>query len=137
MTFLDTNVCLDLLTKRSPWHQSAETIIRYHLEQSMEIGISIISIPTIAYLLEKHHPNIEISEVLENIFTFLDVLDVTGEMTRRALAKSWADVEDSIQHECALHNAAQVIITRNKKDFAGSEIPVFTPDEWIELFINQ
>lgn len=33
MTFLDTNVCLDLIAKRSPWHEQAEVIVKYHIKK--------------------------------------------------------------------------------------------------------
>jgi len=39
--------------------------------------------------------------------------------------------EDGLQYQCALEESVDCIITRNKKDFFGSKIPVYTPDEFL------
>ena len=134
MTFLDTNVCLDLLAKRSPWHNDAEKIAEYHIRHSLEMGISVISVPTLSFLLKKHHKEIEPSTVLDKMLTFLNLLDVNSRMTKTAIQSRWDDIEDAMQHECALVHSANCIITRNKKDFTKSLIPVLTPGEWLEEF---
>lgn len=43
------------------------------------------------------------------------------------------DFEDAIQYETAVEGKCECIITRNKKDFYFSQIPVFTPEEFIKL----
>jgi hypothetical protein len=42
----------------------------------------------------------------------------------------WKDYEDSIQYITALSIDADVIITRNKKDFEKSTIPAKLPSEF-------
>lgn len=134
MTFLDTNVCLDLISGRSPWHKDAEKLVSIHIVQSLKIGISVISIPTLAYLLERHHTSVSVNQSLEHILTFMELLDVNKEMTLSAIHGEWSDIEDAIQHECAIYYGAGCIITRNKKVFSRAQIPVFTPGEWIQEF---
>ena len=136
MTFLDTNVCLDLLAKRSPWHNEAETLINWHINNSQKIAISVISVPMLSYLLKRYNKSINIKHVLQDLFQFAELLTVTDEMVKVAVSKSWNDIEDAIQHHCALTNQANCIITRNEKDFNLSEIPVFNPVEWIEEFVE-
>jgi len=134
MTFLDTNICLDLLAKRSPWHSDAEKIVGFHIRHSLELGISVISVPTLSFLLKKYHKELDASYVISKMLTFIDLLDVSGQMTETAIKSSWSDIEDAIQHECAVAHSADTIITRNKKDFSRSRLPVFTPGEWLEEF---
>lgn len=136
MTFLDTNICLDLLAKRSPWHREAETMIEWHIKKSQKLAISVISIPTLSYLLKRYHNSVNIKSVLQDLFQFTDLLNVSEKMVKEAVSKSWNDIEDAIQHECAIIHNARCIITRNEKDFKLSEIPVFNPAEWIEEFVQ-
>lgn len=49
-----------------------------------------------------------------------------------ALAADMKDFEDAFQYFSAINNAADVIITRNAKDFANAEIPVITAEEVIQ-----
>lgn len=46
---------------------------------------------------------------------------------------AFADFEDSMQAECAITAKADYIITRNEKDFTGSEIPVVAPAEFLAM----
>jgi predicted nucleic acid-binding protein len=134
MTFLDTNICLDLIAKRSPWHVDAEKLVKKHIFMSMPLGMSVISIPVLAYLLKRHHKAINIEESLFYLTTFLNILDVNQNMAKRAIHLSWPDIEDAIQYECAFSYKAGCIITRNKTDFKLSLIPVLTAGEWNNQF---
>ena len=49
----------------------------------------------------------------------------------RTLQSDFSDLEDAMQYYSALASNAMVIITRNKKDFASSNIPVQTPIEFL------
>ena len=46
---------------------------------------------------------------------------------------AFADFEDSMQNESALFGGVYYIITRNKKDFENSTIPIVTMDEFLVL----
>ena len=40
-------------------------------------------------------------------------------------------MEDGLQYFVAMYNESDIIITRNKKDFKNSKIPVMTAGEYI------
>lgn len=46
---------------------------------------------------------------------------------------AFADFKDSMQNESALFGGVYYIITRNKKDFENSTIPIVTMDEFLVL----
>lgn len=136
MTFLDTNICLDLLVKRSPWHRVVERIIQFHIYNNFEMGVSVISIPTLAYLIDRHHKKYNSKEVLKEFSEFVHLLKVDSNQTARSIYSKWNDLEDAMQFECASSHNAQTIITRNTKDFKQSSIPVFHPEKWAQTFID-
>ena len=42
--------------------------------------------------------------------------------------------EDAMQYFSAEKFGADIIITRNKKDFQNAQLPVYTPKEYLEMF---
>ena len=64
---------------------------------------------------------------LANLF---DVADLTKEHLVSALALEAKDFEDALQYYCACSNECEIIVTRNKKDFAFSKVEVLTPEEF-------
>ena len=51
------------------------------------------------------------------------------DVAREALVCDWKDYEDAVQHMSAIKVKADCMVTRNKKDFRKSVIPVYTIDE--------
>lgn len=49
----------------------------------------------------------------------------------KALELAWGDFEDSVQYSVALLNDMDGIITRNIKDYAEAEIPIWNPEEFL------
>ena len=44
-----------------------------------------------------------------------------------------SDFEDNLHVACAVQARLDAIVTRNRKDFAGSPVPVLTPAELLAL----
>ena len=53
-------------------------------------------------------------------------------MILAALNSNFKDFEDAIQYHTALENELDLIITRNKKDFKTSALPVLTAKEYLK-----
>ena len=56
--FLDTNILLDTILERSDasWRDNASTILQLGKNGVIELYISILSIPTVAYVLKTSAP---------------------------------------------------------------------------------
>ena len=63
-------------------------------------------------------------------------LSRVGKEIDLSLVSDKKDFEDSFQYFTALSNAARAIITRNPKDFKGSDIPVMSAEEYIKFIQN-
>ena len=48
-----------------------------------------------------------------------------------SLASEFSDFEDAIQYYTAIENGIEIIITRNKKDFRHSTLPVLSAREYL------
>ena len=67
------------------------------------------------------------------ILPFVSVLDLPSDVVIMALDSDWKDYEDYVQTQSALVSCADCIITRNKKDFNQSSVPVYTVEEFMSL----
>lgn len=52
------------------------------------------------------------------------------------LKNEWKDYEDSTQFLSAIDSDCNCIVTRNKGDFEKSSLPVYSPEEFLALAIN-
>ncbi len=129
--FLDTNIIVDLISDRKPFSKYAIEIFQRAEEGNLELFTSSHSIATTHYLLKKYMEEKDLREVLNNLLEFLTVIAVDVDIIKKGLRSTHKDFEDSIQIFCASSiGNIDCIITRNVKDFKGSEIKILTPDEF-------
>ena len=62
------------------------------------------------------------------------VVSITADAAIESMFNDIKDYEDSIQMIAAEENMCDAIITYNKKDFEKSKLPVFTPDEMLDIW---
>lgn len=129
---LDANVCLDLLLKRTPHINQAAAIFELSENGDIDAIISAISFDTLAYIMRKGFTISETVEKLKAIALITKVGTANTAVIESALNAGWNDVEDAIQYQCARENGCDAIITRNRKDFRQSDLPVFSPQEFLD-----
>jgi predicted nucleic acid-binding protein len=132
---IDTNVILDALMSRAPFHESSEQIFMLAAQDKLEANITASSVTDIYYLLHKHlHEAEPCKQMLQKLFTLFRVLDVNGADCERALGLEMADYEDALLASCAKRNKIERIITRNTKDFTASPVKAVSPEEFLQIF---
>ena len=88
------------------------------------------------YLLSKELSKVKAIKILEKIRTLFKVAKVDDKVIDLSLVSNFRDFEDAIQYYSAIINNIDLIITRNKKDFQTAEISVYTPEEFISIYIK-
>ena len=130
--FLDTNVVIDLLDKREPFYREAVSLFTLAYNKKITLYISALTFATASYLLRKHGKT-EMRLLLDNLRKLSKITAIGEKEIDDALASTFDDYEDALQYYSALHKEVEAIITRNKKDFNSSKIPVLTPTEFLNL----
>ncbi len=134
--FLDTNILIDYLLKRHPFYDSAKKVFDMCLYK-IDGYVTPHSLIDVFYMLSER-TDATSDYCRETILKLRTVFCVVGENDASVLAAasnaSFSDFEDSMQNESALFSGSDYIITRNKKDFENSTIPVVTADEFMSLF---
>ena len=129
---LDTNILVDFLAKRPVFFNNAQTIIKKCKDNEITGIVAVHTISTLFYILKKYIPAENVRGVFCNLFEIIEIGSANKESILNALKnKTFPDFEDGLQYQCALEESVDCIITRNKKDFFGSKIPVYTPDEFL------
>lgn len=130
--FIDTNVMLDLLGERIPHYDSIAKIATLADKGDVSIIVSAISYATAFYLLRKFESTEKLKEKLRKFKIISEVSDLDDTVIEKGLISKFSDFEDSLQYHCALKADCSIILTRNQKDFKGSEIPVMSADEYLK-----
>ena len=97
----------------------------------MELTISSLTFANTNYILTKLKSAKETREILRKFKVLVEVLTLDDKITELALSDyDFPDFEDGLQYYSAIENQIVIIITRNKKDFKNSKIPVLTAKEF-------
>ena len=130
--FIDTNVMLDLLLEREQWVDDAARLFSMADRKEIELLCCSLSFSTAIYLMQRlKYSRKEIVRKLTIVKSLCTVATVDGAVIDRVLQSDFADLEDAIQHYSALAAGAEVIVTRNKLDYASAGIPVLEPSEYL------
>ncbi len=131
---VDTNVIIDALTSREPWNTSAEKIFLFGANHVVDLYITASSATDIYYLVRKYlHNAEEAKKVMGKLYSFIEILDVSGTDCVEAIASPIADYEDAVVEKVASRKGMDYLITRNIKDFQYARVKVILPDEFISL----
>ena len=130
---IDTNVILDVLLCRVPHNVESGKIIALSEKGRLNGFVSASSITDIYYVTRKKLKEEKATiDALKKLLTILNVADVLSGNIYETLELSWEDFEDSLQYSVGKSIMANYIITRNAKDYSQSDIPVLSPQEFIE-----
>ena len=129
---IDTNIVIDLLAKRHGFYEEAAELFSRADKKELVLTISALTFANTYYILTKLKSAKEAREILRKFKVLVKILSLNEKVTELALSNDlFPDFEDALQYYSAIENQVDVIITRNKKDFRASKIPVLTAKEFL------
>lgn len=128
---VDTNIIIDLLSKREEFYQEAQQLFTLADTKQVELFVSSLSFANTYYLLSKFQNREYARKILVRFKILVQVAQLDDKILELALLSDFRDFEDAIQYHTALENGIDIIITRNKKDFKTSNLPVMTAKEYL------
>ncbi|WKN40745.1 type II toxin-antitoxin system VapC family toxin [Tunicatimonas pelagia] len=130
--FLDINIILDFLGNRKPFGKFALQIFNQGRTKQWQLWTSDNSIITAYYILEKEVGRDDAKEKIGRLLQYINIQPIYKEDLLAAITSKFKDFEDGAQYFCALRQGeVDAIITRNKKDFKASQIPILGSEEVI------
>ncbi len=131
--FIDTNIVLDLLGKREPFYQDAAKLFSLADRGKVKLYVSALTVANSNYVLSKLKSAKEARVILIKFKILIAVLELNDKIIDLSLNDdSFQDFEDGLQYYTALENEADILITRNLKDFKNSKIPVMTASQYLK-----
>ncbi len=127
---VDTNVVVDLLTRREDFYREAQDLFTLSDEGKVKLLVSSLTFVNTHYLLNRYKNRDEARKILIKFKVLVEVAKLDDKIIELALASDFTDFEDAIQYYTAVENGVDVIITRNLRDFKTSKLPVLTAKEY-------
>lgn len=138
LILIDTNVLLDVIARREPHVTFSEKVIDLCRQEIINGAIAGHSVLNAMYVLRKNFTLTERKEIFLSLCEFLYVESIDfGKIIQALKDDDFSDFEDCLQMQCALRLRADYIVTRNVKDFAASEIPAVTPEDFLKILEEQ
>lgn len=129
--FVDTDICIDLLSGRKPFNQTAEILFSRADIGKVKIFVSSLSFANIDYVLRSQYSNAHSRQIIAKFKTLVSVLPVDSKTIDLAIASDFNDFEDAIQYCCAIEHSLTTIVTRNIKDYKKATIKVVSPETFV------
>ena len=128
---VDTNVVLDVLLDRKPFAEAATQVFALVEESKIEGFLCATTVTTIDYLLAQALVPTKARETLHRLLNLFEIAPVNRPVLEQALHSDISDFEDAVLEQAGRLVGADVIVTRNLKDFQIFTITVFDPLELI------
>lgn len=133
---VDNDVVLDVLIKREPFYYESRKIFSLAASERVEIFIATITAINAFYTIRKEKDKDLAFEAIEGLSKLVAVCRTEANVLATALSLNFRDFEDAVQCASAIAEGLNAIVTRNKKDFANSPLPIYSPAEFVELLAN-
>ena len=132
--FLDANVVIDALLEVDGKMEAALRILSLADMGLIESCCSALSLATASYFMERAKMSHNLIVRKLNIFCgYCTLTRVDAFVVRQSLDSDFTDFEGALQYYSALTEKADIIVTRNERDFIHSARPVYNPTEFLAL----
>ena len=130
---LDTNVVLDFLLKRNPFDLEAKEIFKRSAIGDCQLYVSPITPINAFYTIRKEKSKATAFSSVEGLMKLVDIAKTDKKVLQGAFKISFKDYEDAVQHESAIAENLNAIVTRNEKDFKNGTIQIYSPVDFLKV----
>ncbi len=133
IVLVDTDVLIDIALDRMPYVESSSALLD-KLEQRP--GTAFVAWHTLSnfyYLVTPTRGQDDTKAFLVELIRFVSVAPTTTDSLRYAAQLTMKDFEDAMQVAAALACNAEVIATRNIRDYANAPIQACTPSSLLDI----
>ncbi|MDZ7604619.1 MAG: PIN domain-containing protein [Cyclobacteriaceae bacterium] len=106
--FVDTNIVIDLLSRREPDYAEAATLFSLADKKLIELAVSSLTIANTSYALLRQMDSNKAKSILRKLRLIIKVLPLDDKIIGLALNdESFSDFEDALQHFTAIEKWAR------------------------------
>ncbi|GAB2986219.1 PIN domain-containing protein [Mucilaginibacter puniceus] len=131
--FLDSDILLDLILERDPFYEWALGVF-LEIDKKQILGCtSVHALLNVHYLAKKKFGEKSARALIKMLTAKLSVIKEDNSIVQKAIDSDFVDFEDAVQYYAAISGDAEVIITRNIKDYQQATIPVLTAEQFLRM----
>ncbi len=130
---IDTNVILDYVLERHPFHADAEKIVLLVAVENIVGYLSSITPINVYYTGRKLKGKDHSLKEVRRLVRLFEIATADKQVLQNAFDLDFSDYEDAVQRSSALSESLDAIVTRDTSDFENSPIPVYSPSQFLEL----
>ena len=134
--FFDTNIMIDVIGRREQFCLPSLQIMSLADRGLIRVYVSAMSYATASFILGKDNKELDIFREFAKFMKITMATLVDSSTIEKSVESKFKDFEDAMQYFSAKHEDIDYIITRNKKDFTASDIPVFEPQEFVDYLLK-
>ncbi len=125
---IDTDVLLDLALGRKPFADTAGQLLGWAARNPGRCAVAWHSLANLNYIMRGN-----VGGFIRDLLEFVEIPRTGREQMQSALDMGLADLEDAMQASAAVLFGAQLIVTRNLKDYRRSPIKAAEPVDVLRL----
>jgi len=130
---IDTDVNLDFILQRQPFFVEAAEIFTRLGNGEFDAYVSAVTPIDVYYFTRKIKAIRGAKQAVQDLLIAVRICAVDDKILQDAHNSPITDYEDAVQHECAVAENLDAIVTRNTKDYKNSSIKVYSPSEFLQL----
>lgn len=132
---IDTNIFIDVLLDRELLAETSAQVLSLSENRRFDGFVTASCITDIFYIIRKNTHSTEMTyQAVGKVLQIVKVCPVTNQEILQAYQAHAKDFEDCLLAMCAKSIQCECIVTRNTKHFSDFDIPVFTPEEFLQRF---
>ncbi|GAA3982006.1 type II toxin-antitoxin system VapC family toxin [Mucilaginibacter dorajii] len=131
MAFIDSDVLLDVILNRELFYSTSAQILSLPESSGYKCCTSVHTLLNVHYFTKKNLGAIAARETVKLLVNQLQIISEDVTIVNQAIASEFNDFEDAVQFYAAKSVTADIIITRNIKDYRKSTIPVLTAEQFL------
>ncbi len=124
---LDTNVILDSMLQRPPWHLDADAILQAAGRGEVTCAVTALSLANLFYIGRRIVGTSRARTDVRTCLHTLQILAVDRQVLVDADVLGDSDFEDNIQIAAAVAVALDAVVTRDPSGFSHAPIAVWSP----------
>ncbi len=128
LTFVDTDIVLDLLARREPFYAAAAELFSRAETGRTALAASSLTFANLFYFLRKQVTAHQAQEVLHSFKQLVTVLPVDDAIVEQALSDGFTDFKDALQYHTALNAGCTTLLTRNGRHYRKATISILTAE---------
>ena len=125
---IDTDVLLDFALNREPHAAAAAKLLGWAAQNPGRCAVAWHGLANFHYMMRQNADGF-----IRDLLEFAEIPRTGREQMQSALDMGFTDLEDAMQAAAAVLFGAQLIVTRNLRDYRRSPIKAATPAEVLKL----